>query len=158
MCLPIIGLGLSIAASFGQAMFTAQQAKQEARIEQEQLRTEIENERIKAVADTNDRLEQFRRDEAANFAALSTTGFDSLSYSEGIYPANLRTVKRDIGALEYNAGQVIGRKKYEIRAAGWRAKSAARGAWISAGADAIGKVGSYYTEGNSLTGGTRSGY
>jgi signal-transduction protein with cAMP-binding, CBS, and nucleotidyltransferase domain len=145
MCLPIIGLGLTIAATFGQAMLTSAQAKQEAVIEQEQLRVEMENERIKGMGDTNDRLEQFRKDEAANRAALSTTGVSNLSYSEALLPANQRIVQRDVRAIAFNAGQQIARKKYEIGVAGYRAKATGRGAFVEAGTRSVGEIGSYLT-------------
>jgi len=143
MCLPVIGLVMSVAGTFATAFMQSAMAKQQAAIEQRQLKTEIENEKLKAMADTNDRLESFRRDEASNRAALSALGFDNQSYEQGVEPFNRKVVSRDVRSIEFNAGQEIGRKKYEIKVAGWRAKSTARSGFIEAGASAAGQVGSY---------------
>jgi hypothetical protein len=144
MCDPIslAVIGLTAVGSFGTAMMQSANAKAEAQIEQTQLRTEIENERIKAMSDTNDRLEQFRKDEATNRAALSALGVENLSYMQGLEPYNRKVVGRDVRGIQYNAGQEIGRKKYEISVAGWKAKSTSRSAYIQAGADTLSSVGS----------------
>jgi hypothetical protein len=145
MCDPISALLLvgTIGASFGSAMLASGAAKAEAQIEQAQLKTEIENERIKAMSETNNRLEQFRKDEASNRAALSALGVaDNISYIQGIAPANRRVVARDVRSIQFNAGQEIGRKKYEIAVAGYRAKANSRTAYMQAASDSIGAIGS----------------
>lgn len=142
MCPPIIGLILPIIGSLASAFVGVGIARQQAKIEQEQLKVEIENERIKGMADTNDRLRAFRVDEAANRAALSATGVDlNLSYAQGIAPSNARIVQRDIARIEFNTGQEIGRKKYEIAVAGWRSRTTTMSAFTQAGADIAGNIG-----------------
>ena len=144
MCLPIIGLVIGIAASFAQAAMTSQLAKSQAAIEQQQLRIEMENERIAALGATNDRLEEFRRAEASNRAALSTMGLDqNISYVRAIAPYNQRVAYRDVNRLDFNAGQQIGRKKYEIAVAGYRARAEGASAFMTAGASAAGDVGGH---------------
>ena len=142
MCLPIVGLVIGIAASFAQAAMTSQLAQSQAAIEQQQLRIEMENERIAALGATNDRLEEFRRAESSNRAALSTMGLiDNISYVRGIAPYNKRVAYRDVNRIDFNAGQQIGRKKYEIAVAGWRAKAEGVSAFTSAAASAAGSIG-----------------
>ena len=154
MCIPIMlaGLALSAVGSLATAAMTSAQAKQQALIEQRQLETEIRNEKIKGMADTNDRLEEFRKAEAVNRAVLSASGVDvNYSYLGGILPENRRVARRDIRGIEFNMGQQIGRKKYEIGVAGWRARTEARGAWIGAGAQILGNVGSAFAQSGSTS-------
>jgi hypothetical protein len=137
----LVGLALSTVGSIGTAAMTSANAKAQAEIEQQQLKTEIANEKIKAMSDTNDRLEQFRKEEAANRAALSALGAENISYAEGIVPFNRKVVGRDVRNIEFNRNMEVGRKKYEISVAGWRAKSASRSAWIGAGTEIAGNFG-----------------
>jgi len=144
MCPPIIGLVLSVVGSLATAAMQAGIAKQQAKIEQQQLEVEMENERIKAIGDTNDRLEQLRVSEATNRGALSASGLDTnWSYVQGISPYNKQVATRDVGRQDFNAGQVVGRKKYEIQVAGWRAKATAASAFVSAGASIVGDIGNF---------------
>lgn len=144
MCPPIIGVVLGIVGSLASAAMTSQVARQQAKIEQQQLVVEMENERIKAIGDTSDRLEELRKAEATNRAALSASGVDTnYSYLYGIAPYNARVAQRDVGRLEFNAGQVIGRKRYEIAVAGWKARTAATSAFIQAGVDSLGSIANF---------------
>jgi hypothetical protein len=143
MCPPIIGIMLSVVGSLATAAMGAQVAKQQAVVEQSQLRVEIENERIKAIGATSDRLEELRKAEATNRAALSVAGVENVSYAQGIAPYNQRVASRDVRRSDFNMGQEVGRKKYEISVAGWRAKTTAVSGFVQAGADIAGKVGSY---------------
>ena len=146
MCPPILGLVIGVIGSFAQYAMTSNMAKQQAIIEQRQLKTEIENERISAMQKTNDRLEELRKAEATNRAALSATGVSqNISYEEGISPYNKKVAYRDVERENFNSGQVIGRKKYEIAVAGWKAKATSRNALLTAGSEAIGAVGNYAT-------------
>jgi len=141
MCGPIVGIILSVVGSLATAAMGAQMAKQQAKIEQNQLRVEIENERIKAIGDTTDRLMELHKAEAMNRAALSASGFDeNVSYVQGIMPYNTRVAGRDVGRTVFNSEQVVGRKKYEIAVAGWKAKAAATSGFIQAGVDSLGTI------------------
>jgi hypothetical protein len=155
MCPPIIGVILTVVGSLATAAMGAGIAKQQALIEQRQLRTEIENERIKAIGATSDRLEDLRKAEATNRAVLSTSGVDNISYIQGAAPYNQRVMARDVRRTEFNAGQEVGRKKYEIEVAGWRAKSTAMSGYVSAAADSLGAIGTHFASGrptaNSVT-------
>ena len=153
MCIPLMlaGLALSAVGSLATAAMTSANAKAQAQIEQQQLQTEIANEKNKAMADTNDRLEQYRKDEAANRAALSAMGAENVSYMQGVAPYNRSVVGRDVRAIEYNMGQEVGRKKYEIAVAGWRAKATSRSAWLQAGSDSLGTIGAHFASGGTLT-------
>lgn len=149
MCPPIIGVVLGIVGSLASAAMASSMAQQQAKIETYQLQTEMENERIKAIGDTTDRLQELVRAQAMNRAALSVSGLDeNISYTQGIEPYNQRIASTDVARTEFNAGQVIGRKKYEISVAGWRAKSESRSAWIGAAANIAGNVGSYIASGS----------
>jgi hypothetical protein len=153
MCDPIslaLTIGLTAATSFAQAAMTSANAKQAAIIEQNQLRQEMENERIKAMSETNDVLEDFRKTEATNRAMLSASGINNTSYQQGIEPFNRKVAGRDVRNLQFNAGQVIGRKKYEISVAGYRSKATSRSAFIEAGVNTLGKVGSTFAENRSF--------
>ena len=154
MCPPIIGLVLAVVGSLATAAMTANVARQQAKIEQQQLATEMENERIKAIGDTTDRLEELRRAEATNRAALSASNAENLSYAYGIAPYNQRVAAHDVRRTEFNAGQIVGRKKYEIAVAGWRAKTDAASAYIGAGAKILGDVGSYASAKTASSGGS----
>jgi hypothetical protein len=144
MCPPIIGLVLSVVGSLASAAMQAGIAKQQAQIEQQQLQVEMENERIKAIGDTNDRLEQLRVSESTNRAALSASGLDeNVSYAQGIYGYNKRVATNDVARLDFNSGQILGRKKYEIEVAGWKAKTAAKTAFVEAGASILGDIGTF---------------
>ena len=157
MCGPaiaIIGVVMSVVGSLATAAMTASVAKQQAKIEQEQLRTEIENERIKGIGATSDRLEELRKAEATNRAALSASGFDNISYAQGIAPYNQRVASRDVRRSDFNMGQEVGRKKYEISVAGWRAKSTAASAYVTAGAQSLAAVGEYAAGRPTASGGS----
>jgi len=159
MCDPIVGVVLAVVGSLATAYVGAGIAKQQAKIEQEQLKVEMANERIKGMAETNDRLAMFRAEEAQNRAALSVTGVDTnLSYLQGIVPYNQRIVSRDIARIQFNTGQEIGRKKYEIAVAGWRARSTAVSGYVQAGANAAGTIGSSLISGSLGTGTTNPVY
>lgn len=159
MCGPIVGVVLSVVGSLATAFVGAGIARQEAKIQQEQLKIEMANERIKGLGEANDRLAQFRAEEAQNRAALSVTGVDTnLSYLQGIVPANQRVVSRDIARIQFNMGQEIGRKKYEIAVAGWKARSTAISGFAQAGADAVGTIGSSLISGAIGTGTTNPVY
>jgi hypothetical protein len=158
MCPPIIGIVLGVVASLASAAMASSMAKQQAKIEQYQLQTEMENERIKAIGDTTDRLRELARAEATNRAALAPSGVENISYEQGIVPYNQRIASTDVARTEFNAGQVIGRKKYEISVAGWRAKSESRAAWIGAGAKILGDVGGYVSAGAGKTSGGSLSY
>lgn len=146
MCPPIIGVVLGIVGAFAQAAMTTAVAKQQAEIERTQLKAEIENEQIAAMQKATDRLEELRRAEATNRAALSAVGLQTnLSYEQGIEPYNKTVATRDVERSNFNSGQVIGRKKYEIAVAGWKAKATSRSAFVEAGANAIGEIGSLWT-------------
>jgi hypothetical protein len=156
MCPPIIGLVLSVVGSLASAAMAAGVAKQQAAIEQQQLRVEIENERIKAIGDTTDRLMELNRSEAMNRAALSASGVDNMSYAYGIAPFNQRVAAHDVRRTEFNAGQVVGRKKYEISVAGWKAKTTAMSGFVQAGVDSLGSIGGHFARpsGGSITSST----
>lgn len=145
MCPPIIGVVLAVVGAAAQFAMTSQIAKQQAKIEQQQLRTEIANEEIRAMSVTNDRLEQLRREEASNRAAVAATGLaQNISYESAIAPYNTKVATRDVEREYFNSGQVIGRKKYEIKVAGWRAKATTASAGVTAVSDSIGEVGSLF--------------
>lgn len=144
MCPPIVGLIIGIAGSFMQAAMTAQIAQQQAIIQQQQLRVEIENERIAQLGRTNDRLEELRRAEASNRALISTTGVDvNYAYEQAIVPYNKLVAGRDVTRDMFNTEQEVGRKRYEIAVAGWKAKATRASAFVEAGASAFGQVGRY---------------
>lgn len=142
MCLPIIGLVVGIVGSLAQYAMTSAIAKQQAEIEKTQLRTEIENERIRSMGATNDRLEELRKAESTNRAAISATGIETnLSYEHGIAPYNQKVASRDVGRDQFNSGQVVHRKRYEIAVAGWKAKATSATALADAGASIFGQLG-----------------
>jgi hypothetical protein len=114
----------------------------------------MENERIKAIGDTTDRLEELRRAEATNRAALSASNVENVSYAQGIAPYNQRVAAHDVRRTEFNANQVVGRKKYEIAVAGWKAKTDTMSAFITAGAGILNDVGSFAAQRRKMSGGS----
>jgi len=155
MCGPIVGIVLSVVSSLATAAMGAQMAKQQAEIEQSQLRVEMENERIKSIGDTTDRLMELRKSEAMNMAALSASGLDeNVSYTQGIVPFNMQVAGNDIGRTIFNSDQVVGRKKYEIGVAKWKAKATAVSGFVQAGFDSLGTIAGGFVKAN--TGSTAS--
>lgn len=143
MCMTLIAVGLSIAGSFMQAQMQASIAAQQAAIQKQQLKVDIENERIRSMAETNDRMDEWMRAEAANRAAISASGISqNISYEQGVAPYNKKVAARDVGRSQFNAEQRIGRARFEIQVANWRARTTARSAYTTAFADSLGAIGS----------------
>lgn len=143
MCFELLAIGLSIAGSFMQANAQASIAAQQAKIQQQQLKVEMENERIKALQETNDRLDEWMRAEATNRAAIAASGVgQNISYDQGISVYNKKVAARDVGRSQFNAEQRIGRARYEIKVAKWKAKATAQSAYTTAFADSLGAIGS----------------
>lgn len=145
MGLPIIGLVISAAGSFLQAGMQAQAAAAQAKVANEQLKVDMENERIKGMAEGSARHEEYLRNESANRVAVAaaTGGGRSMSFEQGIGPYNKTVAARDMQTMAFNTGQKIGRMGYEIKVNRFNAQSAARSAYIGAAVDTVGAVGSY---------------
>lgn len=142
MCGPILGIALSLAGSFLQAGMAAANAKTQAKIKEQQMKVEMENERIKSLSETNNRLEEAMRAEASNRAALSASGLDvNIAYEQAIEPYNKKVVNRDVRRQQYASDAKIANSKYNIKVAHAEAKATSRAAWAGAFADGFGAIG-----------------
>lgn len=142
--LPLIGLGLSVGSSFLTASMQAGAAKAEAKVANEQLKVDRENERIRGMQEQNERQESYLRAAASNRVAVAASGAGrSMSYEQGISPYNKGVAARDLQTMGFNTGQKVARMGYEIRVNKWNAKSAARSAYVGAAADSLGSIGTF---------------
>lgn len=152
MGFPLIGLGLSIGASFLTASMQAGQAQAQAQVQNDQIRVDRENERIRGMQEQNARQEEYLRNTSSNrvAAALSTGGGANMSYDQGIAPYNKGVARRDLQTMAFNTGQKIARSSFEIKVNKWNAKSAGQAAWTGAVADSIGSVGTFMSRPGGL--------
>lgn len=142
MSWPIVGLGLSVGASFLQAGMQSSMAKAQAKAANEQLKIDMENERIRGMQEANARQEEYLRNESANRVVVAASGAgQSMSYDQGIAPYNKEVARRDLQTMGFNTGQAVSRMGYQIRVNKANAANASRAAWLSAGADAAGTIG-----------------
>jgi len=143
MCFELLAIAASIAGSFMTAQAQANNAAVQAKIQKTQLKVEIENEKIKMMQQTNDRMEQYMREEATNRAALSASGLqNNISYDQAIAPYNKKVVKKDIMRSDFEGGQKVGNSRYRIKVASAEAAMTANSAYTTAFADSIGAIGS----------------
>lgn len=140
--LPLIGLGLSVGGSFLQAGMTAMSANAQARVANQQLEIDRENERIKGMQEANARQEEYLRNEATNRVAIAASGAgQNISYDMGLGPYNKGVARRDIQTIDFNTGQRVNRMSYEIRVNRANARNAATGALVGAISDSAGVIG-----------------
>lgn len=152
MGLPLIGLGLSVGASFLQAGSTAAAARAQNDVQNQQVRVDMENERIKGMQDANARQEEYLRNESANrvVAAAAVGGGRNLSYEQGISPHNKEVAARDLQSMEFNTGQRLARSRYQIRVNRFNTSAESRGAYVTAVAESAGALGSYLSRPGGL--------
>jgi hypothetical protein len=144
MSWPVVGLGMSIGASFLQARSTAAAARAEARVMNDQLKIDRENERIRGMQEANARQEEYLRLASSNRVAVAASGAGrSMSFEQGIDPSNKRVMGRDLETMAFNTGQRVGRISDQIRVNRWNAKSTARAAYTSAFGQSLSAVGSF---------------
>lgn len=145
MGLPILGLVLSAGTSFLQASMGAQAADNAAKVQNEQIKIDMANERIKGMQEGSKRHEEYLRNESANrvASAAATGGGTNMSYEQGIAPYNKGVAGRDMATMAFNTGQKIGRMKYEIKVNRYNAQAQARAGYIGAVGDTAGAIGSY---------------
>lgn len=142
--LPLIGLGLTVGGSFLQAGMAASMANAQAQVANQQLKVDMENERIKGMQEANARQEEYLRNEGSNRAAVAASGTGrNISFEQGLGPYNKKVAARDIQTIGFNTGQKVARMGYEIRVNRANARNAATSAYVGAAADSIGAVGGY---------------
>lgn len=126
-----------------QGMMQAQVAAQQAKIQNEQLKIDIENDRIKAAQEENDRIEMFQRAEASNIvaSAVAVNGGRNYSFEQGIQPYNKTVAMRDVQSIGYNRDVMVGRRQYQIAVNKWEARANGSLAMAGAFTDAIGGLG-----------------
>jgi len=149
---PLVGLGLSIGASFLQAGQAASMAKAQSKVANDQLKIDMENERIRGAQEQNVRQEAYLRAESSNrvASALATGGGTNISYEKGIAPYNKGVARRDLQTSAFNSGQRVARSKYQIKVNKWNAKAEGRAAYVGAAADSLGTIGSYMSRPGGL--------
>lgn len=148
MCDPvtlmIAGVVISSGGSFLQANATAQAARQQAEVANDQLKVDIQNEKIRGMQEANNRQEEYLRNAATNrvVAAISSGGGTNLSYQQGIAPYNKKVMQRDLATVGFNSGQQVSRMRYQIGVNKFNAKAEGRSAYVGAVADTAANIGS----------------
>jgi hypothetical protein len=152
MGLPLIGLAISAGSSFLSAGMQASAARGQAEVAKQQLKYDMENERIKGMQEGTARQEEYLRNEASNRVAIAaaTGGGRNMSYDQGLGVYNKDVMGRDIDTLRYNSSAKIGRMRYEIAVNNYNAKAASRSAFIGAAGDTAGALGSYLSRPGGL--------
>jgi hypothetical protein len=152
------GAILGAAGSLVQGVMSAQAASAQAKVANEQLKIDMENDKIRAANEENDRIEMFQRAEGANAvaSALAVGGGQNFSYQQGIQPFNKSVVARDVATIGYNKDMAVGRAKYQIAVNKFTAKTEGRMAMVSGLFGAVDslagmkQVGSYKSTGGGL--------
>jgi hypothetical protein len=153
MGLAVIGLAVSLVGSLVQGVMAGQAAKLEAEVANEQLKMDIETNKIEAMHEQNNRTEDYMRREAANRVAVAaaTGGFGSnVSYEQGIAPYNKTVWARDMATIGFNRDMTVGRKQYQIAANKVTAKATATSAMVGAAFDGFATIGSYVSRPGGL--------
>lgn len=134
---------LGAVGSLMQGMMQANIAKQQAMIQNEQLKIDIENDRIKAAQEENDRVEMFQRAQASNAvaSAIAVGGGRNYSFEQGIEPYNKTVAERDVASIQYNKDVMVGRRQYQIAVNKWEARANGQLAMLGGITDAIGGLG-----------------
>lgn len=129
-----VALAITVGTSLIEASVQSNAAKQQYAVQKQQHIMDMENERIKALAETNNRMEAFIRQEAANRAALSASGLQqNISYEQGIAPYNREVLSRDVATISYNRDVALGQSRYAISVAKQTRDAAIGSAWLNAG-------------------------
>lgn len=144
MGLPILGLALTAGASFVQARAQAQAAQAQMKFANDQLKFDMENERIRGLQEASNRQEEYLRNLGTNIVAASaaTGGGSNFSFDQGIAPYNKEVARRDLAAIGFNNQMERGRMALQIKANTYSARANSRNAYIGAAADTVGAVGS----------------
>lgn len=154
------GAVIGAVGSLVQGVMTAQAAKGEAAVANAQLKIDMENDKIAAQMEENNRIELFQRAESSNrvASALAVGGGQNFSFDQGIQPYNQTVVARDVQTIGYNKDMEVGRKKYAIAVNNYKAKTEGRMAMVSGlfgAADSLAgyqSVGSYKSSAGGLAG------
>lgn len=152
MGLALFGLVLSVGASFVQARAQAQAMEAQMKFANQQLKFDMENERIRGMQEANNRQEEYLRNVGTNIVAASaaTRGGRNYSYEQGIAPYNKEVARRDLATVDFNSGMERGRMALQIKANTYSAKLNSRNAYIGAVADSMGTIGSYMSRPGGL--------
>jgi murein L,D-transpeptidase YcbB/YkuD len=152
MGLPIIGIALSVVGSLVQASMSAQAAKYEAEVQNNQLKVDRENERIRGMQEENNRLETYKRLESTNrvASAVATLGGRNYSYEQGVAPYNKTVTMRDVATIGFNSQMEQDRMSYQIKVNKYNAKTTARMAMVGAVTDSLSTIGSYVSRPGGL--------
>lgn len=143
--IPIAGLALSVGSSFLQAGMQSQMSNAQTRVMNDQLKLDIENERIKGMQDANDRQEEYLRNESANrvAASVATGGGRNMSYDQGIAKYNKKVAGRDLQTMQFNTDNRIARTRYQISVNRWNNQMTRVAAFGTAASDSLASVGGY---------------
>lgn len=125
MGLAAFGAVIGAVGSLVQGVMGAQLANYQAKVANAQLKIDIENDKIRAASEENDRIEAYQRAESSNrvASAVLSGGGQNYSFDQGIAPYNKTVMARDVQTIGYNRDMEIGRKKYQIAVNKWGAKA-----------------------------------
>ena len=140
--LQAIGTGLSIFGSLQQG----RQAKRQAAFEQQQLRIQMEQEKLATLQRMNDRNEELLANEKINRAfVFAKLGRDPSDRSFRAFMEKNRAIaSEDVDRLQTQHVQTMGRLGTEIQASRMAAKNAKTGALLGASSAALSGLFRYY--------------
>lgn len=127
MGIAAFGAVIGAVGSLVQGVMGAQVANYQAKVANAQLKIDMENDRIRAAQEENDRIEMFQTAEQSNrvASAVMVGGGRNYSFDQGIAPFNKTVMARDVATIGYNRDMEVGRKKYQIAVNKWNAKAQA---------------------------------
>lgn len=140
MGLAAVGMIISVASTMFEGYSTAKQAEYQAKVENQQLKIDMENERIRAMQEQSKRQEEYLKADSANRVAVAFSGARNISFEQGLSPKNKKTAGYDMQTIGFNSQMEIGRKKYQIKVNKFNATMTGRSAMIGAGLQSAGTV------------------
>jgi hypothetical protein len=138
-----VGMMISVASTMFEGYSTMKQAEYQAQVENQQLKIDAENERIRAMQEQNKRNEEYLKADSANRVAVAFSGARNISFEQGLSPHNRSKAYLDMQTIGFNSAMEIGRKKYQIKVNKFNATMTGRSAMIGAGLESAGTVASF---------------
>jgi hypothetical protein len=157
MGLAAVGMLLSVGSTMFEAYSTSQQAKYQAQVENQQLKIDMENERIRAMQEQSKRQEEYLKADSANRVAVAFSGARNISFEQGLSVKNKKTAGYDMQTIGFNSQMEIGRKKYQIKVNKFDAKMTGRSAMIGGALESAGTVAAFAKQQASGTSGSSGG-
>jgi len=133
---PIFGILIGVGASLFEGQMAVNQADAQMQVANQQLRIDIENEKIRAMQEQNKRNTEYLRADSANRVAVAHSGIRNISFEQGLSTFNQKKAYADMQTIEFNKEQEVGRKRYQIQVNRMNAQMEATSARIGSFFDA----------------------